>query len=421
MKMLKKIISYLAYLAAFLLPWQTKLILRPSFSNYNEISLYVWELVLVFLLICVLFYKLRGGHFKFKITLRKITLPTYLLLAWNLFTLISIFLASDKLLALNFYFIFLLGTGAWLVIKDRKLDIDRFKLITSFLLSLGLQAILAISQFLLQTTWACKYVGLSFHNPGASGTSVVETALGRWLRAYGGFDHPNILGGAMVFALLLSAYYIINLPSRDNKSRWRSSLFFWLVYLLGLAALIFSFSRAALLAYFLALVLFAVFYITKKAWNNFAKLCALSILSLILFIAISLPFKEIWFNRLQLVGRLEEKSITERQTYIYQAADLIRQQPYFGVGRGNYVTKLDVYDAYPQPVHNVFILACAEIGVFGFLAFVLWLFYSVKKTGTTEISASFILVLAILMFFDHWLWSLPFGVVFFWMVLALIW
>lgn len=421
MKVVRTIISGLAYLFALLLPWQTKLILRPNPLNYNEVSLYVWELVLMLLLICIFVYKLQNRQFRFKLAIKKINISSYLLLAWNLFILISICFATDKLLAWNYYFIFLLGLGLWLAIKDRILNLNRFKIIISFLLSLGLQAILAINQFLLQNTWACKYLGLSFHNPGTPGTSVVETSAGRWLRAYGGFDHPNILGGAIVFALLLSAYYIINLPGRDNKKRWRSSLFFWLVYLLSLAALIFSFSRAALLAYLSALVIFAVFYITKKFWTRLAKLVALFILSLLLIFAISLPFKEIWSNRLQITGRLEEKSVSERQEYIYQASNLIRQQPYFGFGRGNYVSSLNIEEAYPQPVHNVFILAWAETGIFGFLSFVLWLFYSIKKTGSTEIGAGIIVALVILMFFDHWLWSLPFGVVFFWLVLALIW
>ncbi|MFA5163605.1 MAG: O-antigen ligase family protein [Patescibacteria group bacterium] len=418
---LKRIIVYLSYLAVFLLPWQTKLILRPSFSNYNEISLYVWESVLVILLLCFAVYKLKYGQIRWKLSIKGIGLPVYLLLAWNLFTLISIFFASDKLLAWNYYLLFILGIGLWLFFQDKGINLSRFKIVVGLLASLSLQAILAISQFLLQTTWACKYLGLSFHDSGLPGASVVESSFGRWLRAYGGFDHPNILGGVMVFVLLLSAYYIINLPDRGSKSRWRSSLFFWLAYFLGLSALLFSFSRAALLAYLAAMFIFAVFYITKKAWNNLAKLAALAFLSLVLCGALCFPFREIWFNRWQASGRLEEKSINERQTYLYQAANLIRQRPYFGIGRGNYVANLGDEESYPQPVHNVFILAWAEIGVFGFAAFALWLFYSLKKTSATEVGAGFIVALAVLMFFDHWLWSLPFGIIFFWLVLALIW
>ena len=49
---------------------------------------------------------------------------------------------------------------------------------------------------------------MAVHKAEELGTSVVETVgadgLGeRWLRAYGGLDHPNILGGILAVALLL--------------------------------------------------------------------------------------------------------------------------------------------------------------------------------------------------------------------------
>ncbi|MCX6798024.1 MAG: O-antigen ligase family protein [Candidatus Falkowbacteria bacterium] len=432
---LKKIITYLSYLLLFLLPWQTKLILRPDFSNYNEIGLYAWEIILIILVLLFLIYNFK---IIFKAPeMKKIPVYLWLLAIWELFTFVSIFVAPDKLLALNYYFLFLLGLALFSIIKSKDLDIPRPKLTLAFLLSLSFQAGLAITQFLLQTTWANKYLGLAYHNPGLAGTAVIETASGRWLRAYGGFDHPNILGGVMLIGLLSAAHYIINLPrgEREKKTETEYSklrikpwptLFIWVFYLLGLMALYCSFSRTAWLAYGAALFILAIFYIKEKAWPNLGKLFALVILSTVLIFSLNSCFHELSFTRLTGQGRLEAKSVSERQEYLAQAATLIRSNYLLGVGRGNYVKSLSVNNLvtptdYPQPVHNVFILALAEIGIFGFLSFVAWLFYTIKKTSARALGAGIFIALIILMFFDHWLWSLPFGLVFFWLVLALVW
>jgi len=429
MNQLKRLIPILAYILAFLLPWQTKLILRPSFSNYTEISLYAWEIVLLILVFAFLAFLIISRVWKNFYSFKKIPAYFWILAVWELFTLVSIFGAGDKFLALNYYFLFLLALGLFFIITNRELAVSRFRLALSLIVSLSLQAALAIAQFLLQTSWACKYLGLSYHNPAVFGTSVIETISGRWLRAYGGFDHPNILGGVLVFGLLLAAYYIINLPGREPvretrkklSNRWRATGIFWLFYLLGLGALTFSFSRSAFLALGAGFLVYGLFYLQAKQKFEFQKLLALAFISVLLVTAISWPFKEIWTSRVLMNNRLEVKSLDERQEYALQAAQMIKARPWLGVGRGNYVEQVATFDPYPQPVHNVFILSWAEIGVFGFLALAAWLFYSLKKSGRSEISAAFLIVLVILMFFDHWLFSLPFGLVFFWLIFGFIW
>lgn len=463
MKSFKKIIAPLAYLFVFLLPWQTKLILRPDFSNYNEISLYLWEIVAFVLVVSFLIYKWPeiikvGAQFatpgKIPVYLRLQKVPAYLwlLAILELFTLISIFVAPDKLLALNYYFLFLLGIGVFFIFKANDLNISKAKITLAFLYSLIFQVILAIAQFLTQTTWANKYFGLAYHNPALAGTAVIETMSGRWLRAYGGFDHPNVLAGFLVIGLLLAANFIITLPRKykadsqeggadkasvniEKQDKYKylhakiklwPAIFIWVFYLLGLVALYFSFSRTAWLAYGLALIIWAVFYLTTRARENLGKLIALIIISVVLIFVLNSFFSDLTTTRLTKQGRLEDKSINERQEYLVQAGELIRTNYLFGVGRGNYVNSLVENDIvrtqdYPQPVHNVFALALTEIGLFGFLAFVIFLFYAIKKTSARALGAGVFIALIVLMALDHWLWSLPGGLVFFWLVLGLIW
>ena len=74
-----------------------------------------------------------------------------------------------------------------------------------------LQACLGIYQFFTQSSFACKWLGMASHNAQDLGVSVIETLSGeRWLRAYGGLDHPNIFGGFLCFSILiLISFFII--------------------------------------------------------------------------------------------------------------------------------------------------------------------------------------------------------------------
>lgn len=422
MKKFKKILEYLVYLLVFLLPWQLKLILRPDTSNYNEISLYAWELVLLLVVAMFFIFSVRP--------IKKLSIvPMYVwaLAGIILFTFISVWRAPDYLLALNYFVLVSLGISLFFLIKSNRFQIPHSNLSWAFLASLLLQSVLALAQFLSQRTWANKYFGLASHDPATTGTAVVEAIGGRWLRAYGGFDHPNILGGVLVFGLILAAHYIISAKrgseasDTEKKEQWPSLLFSWLFYLTALCALFFSFSRAAWLAYAVVIFFWALFYLQKRAWPNFGKLLALTIISLFLVSIISLPFSDLLKGRLEAVGRLEQKSLSERELYLGQATEMIKADFWWGVGRGNYIKSLPGSDDYPQPVHNVFVLSWAETGIFGFLSFCLFLLYAIKKIPNRGVSLGFFLALIILMFFDHWLFSLPFGLVFFWLIFGFIW
>ena len=74
-----------------------------------------------------------------------------------------------------------------------------------------------------------------------------------------------------------------------------------------------------------------------------------------------------------------------------------------------------------QPVHNVFLLVLAEIGVFGFLFFVslfLYVFYQAIKIKD-GFAVALLIALMILMMFDHYFWSLHFGMMFLFFVVWL--
>ena len=66
---------------------------------------------------------------------------------------------------------------------------------------------------------------MAYHASNILGDSVIETSMGRFLRAYGPFDHPNILGGIMVLGIILVLY------SSLQKEINRNSRLFYLISL----------------------------------------------------------------------------------------------------------------------------------------------------------------------------------------------
>jgi putative inorganic carbon (HCO3(-)) transporter len=168
----------------------------------------------------------------------------------------------------------------------------------------------------------------------------------------------------------------------------------------------------------LIIALYYLFY--KKYYRQVIKVS----LSLILFAVILISiYSQLFFSRLDTSNRLEVKSISERQEQVIEAKTIIKDNLYFGVGMGNY--SLALKDYYPnkdiyelQPVHNSFLLLTAEIGIFGFISFLLFFIYlfAIAFNRKQVLYISLWLALLLIMLAEHWLVSLHFG----WLIMALI-
>ena len=447
----------------FLLPIQTRWIIKAGELNggyweYGTISLYLTDILLLTLLVVFLFYyfktkKLEIGNWKLEnireenhisIIHYPLSQIWWIIAGLELVIFISIFLADDRLVAVYAYIRFLLGVGLfWLIIRA---SLNRIKLIYFFLAGIFLQSMLGIYQFITQSSFASKWLGIALHNPADLGVSVVETLNGtRWLRAYGGLDHPNVLGGLLVIGVLLTIGLIIQVRSdKDGKLEIGNWKFGKKVYkypisniqypiLLSiicclLSALFFTFSRGAWVGLIVGLLALMVIYIFKKKLKAQKKLLQIILISSVVVFILSNIYSDLVLTRLSVDTRLEIKSNTERIESFQIARDLIKDNFFFGVGIGNYTNtaEKEIVSGQPawfyQPVHNFFLLVLAEIGVVGFM-FMLWLIgYILVKSFKKEDYINFSLILAILtmMLVDHWYWSLHFGVFFFWFILALV-
>lgn len=427
-KFLKKTTEYLTYLFIFILPWQAKLIFRPGETNYSEISLYFSHTLLLLILILFLGIRLREKNPDDE------NKPIiYSLVALEIFILISIFFAPDQILAAYRYFVFLSGLSLFFIIRSGTMQrsyqdplFNKINLIYSLLFSVFFQACLGIYQFLTQSSFSFKYLGIAAHNPSTLGTAVVETVNGRWLRAYGGLDHPNILGGVLAIALILAAYLLAKQKMLNTRKDLTSSVFLFIFYFVSLYALFFTFSRSSWLALATGFIALLVIFIIKKDKWILSRFVALIFFSAILVGIAATPFQELLQVRLDAQTRLEQKSITEREAYLVQASNLLQKSFLSGVGVGNYSVAVGLADGNKkpaweyQPVHNTFLLLWTESGLFSFLSFLIFLFFLIKNGRRDQFAWAILLPVVILMLLDHWLISLPFGVLFFFLLLGLI-
>ncbi len=449
---MKKVIEFGIYLLVFLLPWQTRWIFEAGkisggVSEYLTSSLYGVDILLIGLLVLALIYFRKNISTSKGFTSIYPFMEVKLLLIFLALGAVSIFWAENKNLAFYREVQIILALGFfYLVANFTKIS----KLAFSFVASLILPTLLGLWQFFSQTTFANKWLGLATHETSLGGTSVIETFSnglvdGRWLRAYGSFDHPNIFGGVVAIGILVTLillwHFSLNgnflgtkFPSGDlvpkNKFIFQGQAYFLYLFLhfclvLFSAGLFASLSRSAWLALALGIIFMATNLFFQK---NFAALKNL-IFGLFIIAAVFLVMFAGYQNlvdvRVEGGTRLENLSLDQREVYFQQAKILIAKNPIIGTGLGNYIellAKLKPSDqawTY-QPVHNVLLLVWAELGIFGlliFVGFLVTLFWSYGRKN--ELAGALLFALLPMLLLDHWLWSLHFGLLFFALVIAL--
>lgn len=263
--------------------------------------------------------------------------------------------------------------------------------------SLVPHALLGIIQFGMQQVIGTKWLGMSTQWPGTPGVSVVELAGRRVLRAYGGFPHPNILGGWLVYGLV--ALFHITVRKSQNQ-KWLFTL-----CVLFTVALVLTFSRAAWIAAAVGLVV-SWLIAWRKAWVLEEKLRLLSFGALVLVSAGLTTFlvRDLVFARVSTETRLEQKSVSERSRALEAGWSLVREQWWLGQGPNTAILALDRAGKGVVPPHFIPLLILLEtglIGSFGVICLLVrWVFLSGRRLWLPILMAAPLLVL------DHYLWSL---------------
>lgn len=441
---MKKILELGTYLLVLLLPWQTRLILHQGMINGNPselltISLYATDILLIGLSILTLSYFLLGiflgtkspigdlfpKKFSFrpkKLFKNKRATSIYPFMEVKLLTIflglgaVSIFFAENRFLAVQRMGWILLAICLAILVAKCK---EKTNIAFWFLMGLMLSAWLGIYQYILQNTFACKWLGLAEHDPKAGGTSIVEIYANngnptRWLRAYGSFDHPNVFGALMAIGIIFALWFFYE----EVKENWKKILLY--VALISFSSGFFmSLSRSAWVGLFLTLITLIIFIITKEQQNKFKNLLKALFLVGIIFATFAFAYPNQFLMRSGGQGRLEQKSLDDRAVYFEQGKGIIKNNLIFGVGIGNYIGALlkknPKNDAWTyQPIHNVFLYIWAELGIVGLLLFVTMSVFTgilAWKSDPFVFAALVSLIPSFLL--DHWLWDLHFGILLF--------
>lgn len=413
------------YLFIFLLPWQTIYFLREPFLagekwHYGVIGIYLSE---IFLVIWV-FLETIGQRKKIVRIFQDNRKLFWLSCFLYFFFLTSIFQAKDKWLSVSFCFLIFLGMSLFWLLKNSKLEIKKVILILIF--SALIQSFLGLYQFTFQTSFSNKYLGLEKHEIWQGGTAVIGVGENRFLRAYGGFSHPNIFGGYLFLAFNLAfGGYLFLAKSSKEKVFYFFSLNFIFLGLLS------SFSRSAILAFFVSNFLIFLYILIRK--KDFLKKLIFTFSTLFLIFTFSFLFyKSLFLTRTKIENRLEQKSVLERISQVHQSVIIIKSHIFQGIGLGNYTLFLWQTDPQKnpiwqyQPVHNIYLLLFSETGIFSFFLFlllILVIFLKSLRNFKNDLQIFYLtsfLGLLIIGFFDHWIYSFYFGIIVFWLFAGLI-
>lgn len=275
------------------------------------------------------------------------------------------------------------------------------------LFNVFLQVLIALMQFLGGSSVGLQFLGESKLVAGFYGSSSVVFYENNYLRGYGTFAHPNILGAFLLLMLII--LYRINFKNK------------LLPFLIIFVGVLLTFSRMAIIMYliFLLLMIYEKFKQRFKIKNikiknaNINKLNSFAVFG--------------FLSRFTSIFDIENSSVSERIKLVKVAISLLKENFLIGVGSGNFIKEMGEKAIYIiitntgnilfEPVHNIFLLLLVENGVVfgGLIIFLItYLLIRVLKTVFQEkkliiFGASLTIWLLVFGNFDHFLLTIPQG------------
>jgi O-antigen ligase len=332
----------------------------------------------------------------------------YLPTAFCLLTILSIFWSKDWHTALYGSFHILLVFFFVLSLRDWY---DAWKpILLGFCAALSIEFITGIVETIQQSTAFLAPLNLNWPGKLGSltrGASIVGLANGNaFLRIYGTLPHPNILGGFSFVLLLAPVAFFMRKEEPNNLAP--------LLLLPGTSLLALTFSRSA----WLALIVFGSVLIWKSRYFDHKRLVFLLVMLALSFMITLLPYYQLVQARtINTTSHSEAFSFIGRAWLNGEAIKMFTEHPLTGVGIGSFIIELSrrAGEGYViEPVHNVLLLAAAELGIPGLLlvvALLISFFFRLFKTQNpqTILAGATLTGLCVISFFDHYLWTLAPG------------
>lgn len=454
------VLEYSVYLWVFLIPWQTRKIVEQGYIaggtwEYGTYSIYAVDILAWFIFFIAAIYGVgQSSKTKMKKYVKAHAdskLPMVAILLCSIFVIRHFITSGVESVAFTagWSYLAIMMLMIWIVYSH---TVSVKKISIALLGAAIIQAVFAFVQIIYQKQAPSTVLGLSSIDPGELGTAVIEymayvpqfgKELGhRVLRAYGSFPHPNILGGFMMTASTLGMGLYVS-----SRQGWLQ-LYALLGFMCAYSGLLISYSRSGWLAFGIVLLMVIIVLILRKELRFYS-------ISLVKLFGIMVLITGVLYNatphlfqtRLGGGTRLEQKSIEERTNSYSEAASIIKMAPFFGVGMYNYTTQLPSVFGYRvvdglgrqiierssydyQPVHMVYLLILAELGLYGCIIIMYglgWIWYSRLKSliFAHDLPAYYLFAwaafngLLVIGLFDHYLWSLHAGLVIFTVIIIL--
>ncbi|MFZ2225956.1 MAG: O-antigen ligase family protein [Candidatus Moraniibacteriota bacterium] len=261
----------------------------------------------------------------------------------------------------------------------------------------AIQSVVGVVQVIIQHSVGLFWLRESIVAPNIAGVAKIIINHQAYIRAYGLFPHPNILGGFLFFSIIITLlcqkmFHVEHFKEQDsmNCSTWNISggdfwkivprgtiwnYLIWLALIIQITGIIFSFSKSAILALIVAVIYIIVPRGTFQV-VNLKKLFHVEQFRMLLIAGLVI-LGGLFFFRVE-VYDLFAKSFQERKLYMFISEQIIADSPIVGVGTGQFIVNaeklfpnLEVWQY--QPVHNVFLLIWSEWGIVGLVLFILFL------------------------------------------------
>ena len=417
--------------------------IQRTFNEYSGICIYISDILLVLTIILWLFSILCNNNIKLSIhklwischkhklstlssplswgyqllALLLLILWSFLSIAWSNNQPIAIF-RSIKLFEFYILYLYIIfrivprGTILWKKCSTWNIFMLTI-IITSFI-----QATIGIIQVIIQRSIGLFWLKESLISPSIAGVAKIIIIGQKYIRAYGLFPHPNILGGFLLFSIIVTLLYLKLFHVEHSNAPLsfirrgaggevegfivpRGTIVLYLILFIQLLALFLSFSKSAILGLVITLAYIyaprlshGMFHVEhslrsgtfwKKlcsTWNNSrTRIAILSLLIVTLALFMTSPDLKANINQ----------SLQERLTFLNVSRGTISANPLIGVGMGQFVITMQKYSQINllgwqfQPVHNIFLLIWSELGIIGLILFIYYL-YKMFRTCPVECS-----------------------------------
>jgi hypothetical protein len=327
---------------------------NPAWIGYplGTPNLYVSDIPL-FLLIALSLYSSMSGHASHGVRF-SLTVPILLVSA----AFISMINAQNLSLSHSAVIeLFKAILGCWYVVRRTKSKSDFDYCIALIGLAISIQAGFSIAQFITRSSLGITFSGIEW------GEKVADS---EYIRSSATFAHPQML--AMYLALFLPLLFSMLFAGHSGISRVKR----FFVVGLGSLSMLLTFSRMGWLA-----ITTTFLYVVMNcylAMKRSSRLILQTLFLLMILFCLSLPVMDSILPNLTLERTGSDLGVISD---LYGVAfGMIIAHPLFGIGLNNFslsmpqFDKSGIYSFYPAPVHNLFVLVCAETGCIGLFALI---------------------------------------------------